>query len=91
MILNDIDVELIIQFIEGVLTKYSLQTEDAVRVLKPFLHDHTEHFIHELVAFARSPFTLETYEQLVQYDWPDEAMQVQFFCLDYITRLSQCF
>jgi hypothetical protein len=38
--------------------------EDA---LIPFLHRHAAHFWHELCSFAASPYTIQTYDRLVQY------------------------
>jgi E3 ubiquitin-protein ligase Topors len=72
------DVELLVLFIEGALVRYSMQEQRTVDVLLPYLGDRTEQFIHELVSFARSPFELDTYDRLVQYDWPAEALQVRF-------------
>lgn len=38
-----------------------------VEKLRPFLHDHTDMFWHELRCFAESPFTMETYDSVVEY------------------------
>ncbi|KAF9210170.1 hypothetical protein BGZ59_009766 [Podila verticillata] len=51
--------ELIREYITAVLKRYDLQTDQAQDLLRDFLHEHTEHFVHELMAFARSPFSME--------------------------------
>ncbi|XP_045078135.1 E3 ubiquitin-protein ligase Topors [Coregonus clupeaformis] len=38
--------------------------------LRPFLLARTDHFLHELISFARSPLSLEAYDQLAIYDPP---------------------
>ncbi|CAH9091542.1 unnamed protein product [Cuscuta epithymum] len=35
--------------------------------LRPFLHEKTEHFWHELRCFAQSCFSIETYDSVVEY------------------------
>ncbi|KAG0016238.1 hypothetical protein BGZ82_001162 [Podila clonocystis] len=50
--------ELIREYITAVLKRYDLQTDQAQDLLRDFLHEHTEHFVHELMAFARSPFSM---------------------------------
>ncbi|KAM4714621.1 uncharacterized protein toporsb [Anableps anableps] len=51
--------------------------EDAAAVeedLRPFLLARTEHFVHELVSFARSTLSMESYDQLAVYEPPPAAM-----------------
>ncbi|KAF8987244.1 hypothetical protein BGZ52_005463 [Haplosporangium bisporale] len=60
--------ELIREYITAVLKRYDLQTDQAQDLLRDFLHEHTEHFVHELMAFARSPFSMEAYDQAAQGD-----------------------
>ncbi|KAM9424244.1 uncharacterized protein toporsb [Pholidichthys leucotaenia] len=38
--------------------------------VRPFLLGHTEHFVHELVSFARSPLSMSAYDQQAEYDVP---------------------
>ncbi|KAL4437117.1 hypothetical protein ABPG75_004256 [Micractinium tetrahymenae] len=35
--------------------------------LQPFLHEHAEHFWHELRCFATAPYTVATYDRMVTY------------------------
>lgn len=60
-------VNIVYHLIISLLSKYHPQTEDFMAPLRPLLHDRTEHFVHELVQFARSPFSVSTYDQTVQY------------------------
>ncbi|VFR01107.1 unnamed protein product [Cuscuta campestris] len=41
--------------------------------LRPFLHDTAELFWHELRCFAESPFSIETYDTVVEYKSPDQT------------------
>uniref|UniRef100_A0A087XCL3 E3 ubiquitin-protein ligase Topors n=1 Tax=Poecilia formosa TaxID=48698 RepID=A0A087XCL3_POEFO len=54
--------------------------EDAAAVeedLRPFLLARTEHFVHELVSFARSSLSMESYDQLAVYEPPAAAMELE--------------
>ncbi|KAK7910044.1 hypothetical protein WMY93_014728 [Mugilogobius chulae] len=44
--------------------------------LRPFLLARTDHFLHELVSFARSPLTMEHYDAQAVYEPPDVAFNV---------------
>ncbi|KAK9525179.1 hypothetical protein VZT92_017502 [Zoarces viviparus] len=44
--------------------------------LRQFLLARTDHFLHELVSFARSPLGLETYDLQAAYEPPDAAMEL---------------
>ncbi|RUP45918.1 hypothetical protein BC936DRAFT_147586 [Jimgerdemannia flammicorona] len=67
-ILDDDNVELVREYVMALLKTYDPQSQEAVDRLCPFLHARTEHFLHELVAFARSPFDMATYDRRAQYD-----------------------
>ncbi|KAI8850983.1 hypothetical protein BC829DRAFT_488464 [Chytridium lagenaria] len=67
-LLGETDIELIKDFIMIVLEKYEIQSQHAVDLLRQFLMEHTEHFIHELVSFLRSPFNVDAWDRAVQYD-----------------------
>ncbi|XP_023202354.1 E3 ubiquitin-protein ligase Topors-like isoform X2 [Xiphophorus maculatus] len=54
--------------------------EDAAAIeedLRPFLLARTEHFVHELVSFARSSLSMENYDQLAVYEPPAAAMELE--------------
>uniref|UniRef100_A0A7N6F851 E3 ubiquitin-protein ligase Topors n=1 Tax=Anabas testudineus TaxID=64144 RepID=A0A7N6F851_ANATE len=38
--------------------------------LRPFLQGRTEHFLHEFISFAKSPFNMEAYDQYAVYECP---------------------
>ena len=42
-----------------------MESEEFVTHLQPFLHDKTEHFIHELASFAKSPLDMIAYDAKV--------------------------
>ncbi|KAL6118181.1 uncharacterized protein ACO6RY_03029 [Pungitius sinensis] len=44
--------------------------------LRQFLLARTDHFLHELVSFARSPLSLESYDLQAAYEPPDAAMEL---------------
>ncbi|KAM6894574.1 uncharacterized protein PEZ65_022236 [Lycodopsis pacificus] len=44
--------------------------------LRQFLLARTDHFLHELVSFSRSPLGLETYDLQAAYEPPDAAMEL---------------
>ena len=48
----------------------SLESEEFKKQLSPFLFKETEHFIAELVSFARSPYDIKGYDDNVVYDIP---------------------
>ena len=56
-------------------SRVDLSSEEFCGHLRPFLFDKTEHFIHEFVSFARSPFDMNTYDGRVQYSWPGESRE----------------
>lgn len=45
--------------------------------LESFLHEKTQHFMHELVSFAKSPYDMIAYDNKVKYDWPETHPQAQ--------------
>ena len=45
----------------------SIDTAAAAETLKPFLFEHTEHFLHELATFAQSTLNITTYDELMTY------------------------
>ncbi|CAH3190405.1 unnamed protein product [Porites evermanni] len=53
--------------------RVELTSEDFCNQLRPFLFDKTEHFIHEFISFARSPFDITAYDERAQYSWPNES------------------
>ncbi|XP_063082829.1 E3 ubiquitin-protein ligase Topors isoform X2 [Cavia porcellus] len=52
------------------VTRYDLESQAFVSDLRPFLLNRTDHFIHEFVSFARSPFNMAAFDQHANYDCP---------------------
>ncbi|CAL8331526.1 unnamed protein product [Lota lota] len=53
------------------ITRFNLEASDILEELRPFLQARTEHFLHEFISFAKSPFNMEAYDQHAVYDCPD--------------------
>lgn len=55
------------------VTRYDLESQAFVSDLRPFLLNRTEHFIHEFISFARSPFNMAAFDQHANYDCPPSS------------------
>jgi len=61
------DIDIVRDYIIGVLKKYDLDSEQAREEISLFLNNKTNHFIHELKCFINSPFNIKTYDSQYQY------------------------
>ncbi|XP_069095817.1 E3 ubiquitin-protein ligase Topors isoform X2 [Pleurodeles waltl] len=52
------------------VTRYDLESQAFAEDLRPFLLHRTDHFLHELISFARCPYNMEAYDQHSNYDCP---------------------
>ncbi|XP_070771848.1 topoisomerase I binding, arginine/serine-rich a [Enoplosus armatus] len=52
------------------ITRYDMEDGAIQEELRPFLQGRTEHFLHEFICFAKSPFNMEGYDQHAVYDCP---------------------
>ncbi|XP_011474337.3 E3 ubiquitin-protein ligase Topors [Oryzias latipes] len=52
------------------ITRYDMEDGAIQEELRPFLQARTEHFLHEFISFAKSPFNMEGYDQHAVYDCP---------------------
>lgn len=52
------------------ITRYDMEDGAILEELRPFLQGRTEHFLHEFISFAKSPFNIEAYDQHAVYDCP---------------------
>ncbi|KAM3864814.1 topoisomerase I binding, arginine/serine-rich a [Diretmus argenteus] len=52
------------------ITRYDMEDGAIHDELRPFLQGRTEHFLHEFISFAKSPFNMEAYDQHAVYDCP---------------------
>lgn len=57
------------------ITRHNLDDQIVLHELRPFLLSHTEHFLHEFLRFAQSPFNMEAYDQHAVYDMPGPATE----------------
>lgn len=55
------------------ITRYDMEDGAIQEELRPFLQGRTEHFLHEFINFAKSPFNMEAYDQHAVYDCPDRS------------------
>ncbi|KAG9070851.1 hypothetical protein KI688_008392 [Linnemannia hyalina] len=70
---TDSGLEIIREYVIAVCKRYDLQTDQGQDLIRDFLLDHTEHFVHELMGFARSPFSMEAYDRAAQYNSPSTS------------------
>lgn len=52
------------------ITRFDMEDRAILEELRPFLQGRTEHFLHEFISFAKSPFNMEAYDQQAVYDCP---------------------
>ncbi|XP_035039034.1 topoisomerase I binding, arginine/serine-rich a [Hippoglossus stenolepis] len=52
------------------ITRFDMEDGAIQEELRPFIQGRTEHFLHEFINFAKSPFHLEAYDQHAVYDCP---------------------
>ncbi|XP_030000656.1 topoisomerase I binding, arginine/serine-rich a [Sphaeramia orbicularis] len=63
-------VNIIQHIIMSRITHLDLDDSAIQEELRPFLQGCTEHFLHEFISFAKSPFNMEAYDQHAVYDFP---------------------
>ncbi|KAK2908840.1 hypothetical protein Q8A67_004677 [Cirrhinus molitorella] len=63
-------VNIVQHIIMTLITRQNLDDQAVAHELRPFLLSHTEHFLHEFLNFAQSPFNMEAYDQRAVYDLP---------------------
>lgn len=52
------------------ITHHDMEDGAIQEELRPFLQGRTEHFLHEFISFAKSPFNMEAYDRHAVYDCP---------------------
>lgn len=68
-------VNIVQHIIMTLITRQNLEDQAVLHELRPFLLSHTEHFLHEFLSFAQSPFNMEAYDQRAVYDLPRPSGQ----------------
>ncbi|KAM7376848.1 hypothetical protein PAMA_013559 [Pampus argenteus] len=70
-------VDIVQRIIMARLARHGLEDMPTIEEeLRPFLLARTDHFLHELVSFARSPLSLENYDLQAMYEPPAAAMDL---------------
>lgn len=64
---NESYIAFVLDVIMDALTRYDIRSPELRNILRPYFHMHTEHFVHELLNFARTNFDLVGYDQSVTY------------------------
>ncbi len=74
---HDSLVDIVQRIIMARLARHGLEDTPTVEEeLRPFLLARTDHFLHELVSFARSPLSMENYDQQAVYEPPAAALEL---------------
>uniref|UniRef100_A0A8D3C9J9 E3 ubiquitin-protein ligase Topors n=1 Tax=Scophthalmus maximus TaxID=52904 RepID=A0A8D3C9J9_SCOMX len=70
-------VDIVQRIIMAQLARHGLEDSPTIEEeLRPFLLARTDHFLHELVNFARSPLSLENYDLQAVYEPPAAALEL---------------
>ncbi|XP_040887505.1 E3 ubiquitin-protein ligase Topors-like [Toxotes jaculatrix] len=70
-------VDIVQRIITAQLARHGLEDTPTIEEeLRPFLLARTDHFLHELVSFARSPLSLENYDLQAVYEPPAAALEL---------------
>ncbi|XP_023160345.2 E3 ubiquitin-protein ligase Topors, partial [Drosophila hydei] len=78
----------VMQLMHDILPMINITTRTFRRRLSPFLGDRTNHFIHELFNFARSPYDMVGYDRVVQYS-ARVAEEVEVDLLDLVSNNNE--
>lgn len=71
-----------------------MDSELFVEELRPFLLQTTEHFVHELLSFAKAPFDMNAYGECVVYPRPQESNHEERtgkFTITFVQTLDNIF
>ncbi|XP_028403574.1 E3 ubiquitin-protein ligase Topors-like isoform X2 [Dendronephthya gigantea] len=74
---NEKEVNFLVEFILSLITRIDMDSPLLVEELKPFLLETTDHFVHELLSFAKAPFDIVAYDDFVVYPWPEEGSRAE--------------
>ncbi|TDG43780.1 hypothetical protein AWZ03_009790 [Drosophila navojoa] len=74
----------VMQLMHDILPMINIPTRTFRRRLTPYLGERTNHFIHELFNFARSPYDMVGYDRVVQYS-ARVAEEVEVDLLDLVS------
>lgn len=60
-------VSVLIPRLMDALLKYNITSRHFKMIIRPYIYDKTDHFIHEFYNFARSPYDMEHYSRIAVY------------------------
>ncbi|KAJ7335351.1 hypothetical protein JRQ81_013292 [Phrynocephalus forsythii] len=63
------------------ITIYDLDSQAFADIIQPHLHRFTNHFLHEFINFARSPFNIKAYDWRASYVLPFPSCEDMFHVL----------
>lgn len=63
-------VNIVQHIIMSQITRYDMDDGAIEEELRPFLQGRSEHFLHEFISFAKSPFDMQAYDRHAVYDCP---------------------
>jgi hypothetical protein len=68
ILVGEDNVELISAFVMALIISKHIQSDESRTELQGFLGLKTEHFIHELTAFASSSWNMSTFDQIAEFE-----------------------
>lgn len=63
-------VNIVQHIIMSQITRYDMDDGAIEEELRPFLQGRADHFLHEFISFAKSPFDMQAYDRHAVYDCP---------------------
>uniref|UniRef100_A0ACB8ES83 Uncharacterized protein n=1 Tax=Sphaerodactylus townsendi TaxID=933632 RepID=A0ACB8ES83_9SAUR len=70
------------------ITIYDLDSQAFADIIRPHLLHYTNHFLHEFINFARSPFNIKAYDWRASYDIPFPLHDDSFWLYSSLTSSS---
>uniref|UniRef100_A0A336LHR4 E3 ubiquitin-protein ligase Topors n=1 Tax=Culicoides sonorensis TaxID=179676 RepID=A0A336LHR4_CULSO len=64
---NPFQIQVVMNYLPELLTQHDMQADQFRSYFQSFLGQRTDHFIHELLNFARSPYDMIGYDRHVRY------------------------
>ena len=68
ILIGDDNVELISSYILSMIKTIGIMSEEFKKSLESILGSKTDHFIHEMLAFASSPWNMTTFDQCSEFE-----------------------
>ena len=79
---DDEMIRFVMSLILNLIPKTPMEGSEFRDQLRGFLFEQTDHFVDELVSFAKSPYDIRGYDSHVVYDVPPQIIEIGLFiCL----------